>query len=102
MKIVSKNELQDILDCAVDRRVVFAEYSPDIVVSDVMVAERDFGATDIVPHDGETFCWDWNIGEYSNNDMFVVFDVADICQMIRTLVRGLPEDLLTYISEKEN
>ena len=75
MKIVTKAELQDLLDTATEARVVFAEYSPHIYLSDVMVAERDFGATDIVPLDGETFCWDWNI--------------------------GLPDDLLSFITDKD-
>ena len=101
MKIVNRNELRDMIDCSNESKVVFAEYKPDIILSDVMVAERDFGATDVVPLHGETFCWDWNIGEYNVTDKFYVFDVSEILQMIRTLVRGLPEDLLQHIKNRE-
>ena len=100
MKIVSKSGLHDLLDCSTGARVIFTEYTPSIHLSDVMVAEQDFGATDVVPIDGETFCWDWNINEYNDNDLFAVFEVSEILQMIRTLARGLPEDLLSFICNR--
>lgn len=100
MKYVTKKQLQDLIDTSIDAKIVFAEYTPNIITSDIMLAEKDFGATDISPIDGEVFCWDWNIGEYHDKDMFVVFETLDILQMIRTLIRGLPEDLISALKEK--
>ena len=101
MKIVAKNELRDLIENSIDARIVFAEYTPSVITSDIMLAEKDFGATDIAPLDGEVFCWDWNIEEYKDDDTFVVYEVPDILQMIRTLIRGLPEDLLSISKSNE-
>ena len=61
-----------------------------------MVTDGEFGATQMIPYHGEIFDDDWNIGEYIDSDMFVIFDNNDILQMIQTLVIGLNIELETY------
>lgn len=48
-----------------------------------------FGATDIVPIDGEVFGWDWSLNEYREKDLFAVFEEKEIMAMIKTLLRGI-------------
>ena len=91
MKIVTKEELNHY-----PAGTVFAEYKPDIILSDVMVIDPQnfigewlFGATDVVPQDGEVFDWDWSLGEYKDNDLFAVFEKDEIFQMVQTLISGL-------------
>ena len=69
--------------------IVFAEYKPDVLSSELMVTDGDFGAREVIPHDGEVFDFDWNIGEYRDEDLFAVFDNSDVLQMIQTLTSGL-------------
>lgn len=114
MKIVTKEELRDIFDKQTSdgAKTAFAEYTPCMILSDVMIREYpDFGATNVVPRSNwesddegttETFSWDWSITDYEDTDKFAVFDVPEILQMIRTLVRALPDDLLSYIKAKED
>ena len=73
--------------------IVFVEYKPDILTSDVMVTDGDFGAREIIPYQGEVFDFDWNIREYRETDLFTVFDNNDVLQMIQTLTSGLKIDL---------
>lgn len=69
--------------------IVFAEYTPDILKSELMVTDSNFGATEVIPHNGEVFDFDWSIDEYRDNDQFAVFDNSDVLQMIQTLTSGL-------------
>lgn len=76
-----------------DGGIVFAEYRPNVYASDLMVTDGDFGATCVVPYDGEVFDFDWNIKECSDNELFAVFDNNDVLQMIQTLTGGLKIEL---------
>ena len=96
MKIVFKKELKKLMEEFPDGGLVFAEYKPDILLSDIMVTDGDFGATDVVPYCGEVFDWDWNIEEYSEDERFIIFDNNDILQMIKTLTSGLKINLEIY------
>lgn len=93
MKILNKKEFEKLMYEYPEGGIVFAEYTPDILTSDVMVTDGDFGAREIIPYQGKVFDFDWNIGEYRETDLFVVFDNNDILQMIQTLTSGLKIDL---------
>lgn len=92
MKIVTKKQLQELMKQYQKGGIVFAEYTPD-VCGEIQVTDGDFGATEVVPFHGEVFDYDWNILEYRDNDLFVVYDNNDVLQMIQTLVRGLKIEL---------
>lgn len=96
MKIINKNEFKKLIEEYPDGGIVFAEYSPDIINSEIMVTDGDFGATCIIPHHGEVFDFDWNIEEYNMVDLFIIFDNADILQMIQILTSGLKIKLKDY------
>lgn len=67
-----------------------------------MVTDGNFGATCVVPDpDGEVFDFDWNIKEYSNDDLFAIFDNMDILQMIKTLTKGLKINLKAWFEDDE-
>lgn len=69
---------------------VFAEYTPNVLASDIMVKDDFvFGATTLVPIDGEVFDFDWNLNEYKDDDLFIVFEEREIMMMIKTLLRGI-------------
>lgn len=89
MKILSKPEFQTLMAQFPDGGIVFCEWEPDIYASSLMVTDGLFGARDVVPSDGEVFDFDWNIGEYDEEDLFAVFDNNDVLQMIQTLTSGL-------------
>lgn len=93
MKILNKKEFEKLMYEYPEGGIVFAEYEPDILTSDVMVTDGDFGAREIIPYQGEVFDFDWNIGEYRETDLFTVFDNNDVLQMIQTLTSGLKLDL---------
>ena len=93
MRIITKYAFERLMEEYPDGGIVFAEYEPNVRTSDLMVTNGDFGATNVVPMDGEVFDWDWNIGEYRDDDLFVVFDNDDVLQMVKTLVSGLKIDL---------
>ena len=93
MKVLKKKELKDLMDNFPDGGIVFCEYSPYTYVSELMVTDGDFGARLVIPVDGEVFDFDWNIGEYRDDDMFAVFDNNDVLQMIQTLTSGLKIEL---------
>lgn len=65
--------------------IVFSESTS---IGELMVT-NDFGATDVVPDEGELFYWDFNIDEYADSDKFAVFDSHDVALMIQTLIKGL-------------
>lgn len=96
MKIVDKQYFETLMKDYPDGGIVFAEYSPDILASSIMVTDGDFGATDIVPDHGEVFDWDWNIKEYQDKDLFIIFDNNDVLQMIKILTSGLKIKLKDY------
>ena len=79
--------------------IVFAEYKPDVFTSELMVTDGDFGAREVIPRDGEIFDFDWNIKEYSDKDLFAVFDNNDVLQMIQTLTSGLKICLKAWYEE---
>lgn len=89
MKILNKTQLETLMEDYTDGGIVFCEYMPDIMTSQLHVTDGDHGATDVIPWHGEVFDWDWSINEYSEKDLFMVFDNNDVLQMIQTLVRGL-------------
>ena len=93
MKIINKQEFKKLIDEYYNGGIVFAEYSPDVIKDEVMVTDGNFGATCVIPHHGEVFDFDWNIEEYEEKDLFVIFDNNDILQMIKTLTSGLKIEL---------
>ena len=99
MKIFKKREFKSLIEDFPDGGIVFAEYEPDILKSSLMVTDGDFGAREVVPHDGEVFDFDWNINEYRDDDSFAVFDNNDILQMIQTLTSGIKVDLKAWFDE---
>lgn len=93
MKIISKNQMVELLNNHPDGGVVFAEYTPDYMKTGVNVSDGRFGAREVIPYHGEVFDWDWNIEEYREDALFAVFDNQDILQMIQTLTCSLQLEL---------
>lgn len=93
MNIVTKKQMEELMEEFPDGGVVFAEYRPSILASQLMVTDGEFGATEVVPYEGEVFDFDWNIKEYKDDALFSVFDNNDVLQMIQTLTRGLKIEL---------
>jgi hypothetical protein len=89
-KLLSKNEFKELMRQHPEGGIVFAE---DPKWNDVHVTDGDFGATVISPLHGEIFDYDWNIEEYGDDEMFIVFDNDDILQMIQILTKGLKINL---------
>ena len=99
MKIFKKREFESLMEDFPDGGIVFAEYEPDVLKSSLMVTDGDFGAREVIPRDGEVFDFDWNIGEYRDDDSFAVFDNNDILQMIQTLVSGINISLKAWFDK---
>ena len=99
MKILQKWEFEDLIKEFPNGGIVFAEYEDDILKSDLMVTDGDFGAREVIPRDGEVFDFDWNIEEYRSDDFFAVFDNNDILQMIQTLTSGIKVDLKAWFDK---
>ena len=102
MKILNKKQLTELMDKYPKGGIVFADYTPDILNSQLMVTDGDFGAREAIPYQGEVFDFDWNIAEYKDGDLFAVYDNNDVLQMVQTLVSGLKielEDEYGYKSE---
>lgn len=97
MEIINKKQMLALMDEYPDGGIVFAEYTPCVATSDVMVTNGDFGATNILPSEREIFSWDWNINEFRESVLFVVFDNNDVLQMIQTLVSELKIKLDGYV-----
>ena len=93
MNIITKKQMEELMEEYPDGGIVFAEYSPSILASQLMVTDGEFGATEVVPYEGEVFDFDWNIKEYKDDALFSVFDNNDVLQMIQTLTRGLKIEL---------
>lgn len=109
MKIVTKAQMLKIMDKYPNGGVVFAETredwanpDPEIMVTDGRIdgTGDHFGATIVVPHNGEVFDFDWNIEEYKESAVFAVYDNEDILQMIQTLTRGLRINLKSYWEDR--
>lgn len=101
MKILTKKQFEDLMDAYPDGGVVFAEYKPDILTSELMVTDGGFGATCVIPSNGEVWDFDWNIREYKDNEQFAVFDNNDVLQMIQTLTKGLKIKLKAWFEDDE-
>ena len=99
MKILQKREFKNLMEDFPEGGIVFAEYEPDVLQSPLMVTDGDFGAREVIPRDGEIFDFDWNIGEYRDDDSFAVFDNNDILQMIQTLVSGIKVSLKAWFDK---
>ena len=93
MKILTKKQMENLMEEFPDGGIVFAEYVPDVFKSELIVTDGDFGAREVIPHEGEVFDFDWNIKEYRDSDLFAVFDNNDVLQMIQTLTSGLKIEL---------
>ena len=101
MKILMKKQLEDLMDEYPDGGIVFAEYRPDILASELMVTDGDFGATCVIPSNGEVWDFDWSIREYKDDEQFAVFDNNDVLQMIQTLTKGLIIELKAWFENDE-
>ena len=93
MNIYNKTQMEELMEKYPDGGIIFAEYKPSVLTSNLMVTDGDFGATEVIPYEGEVFDFDWNIKEYKDSDLFAVFDNNDVLQMIQTLTRGLKIEL---------
>lgn len=93
MNIVTKKQMEELMEEFPDGGIVFAEYRPSILASQLMVTDGEFGATEVVPYEGDVFDFDWNIKEFKDEALFSVFDNNDVLQMIQTLTRGLKIEL---------
>ena len=93
MNIITKKQMEELMEEYPDGGIVFAEYRPSILASQLMVTDGEFGATEVVPYEGEVFDFDWNIKEYKDDALFSVFDNNDVLQMIQSLTRGLKIEL---------
>ena len=93
MKILNKQQFVTLMNEYPNGGIIFADYTPNVLKSALMVTDGDFGATEVIPVNGEVFDFDWNIGEYSDEDLFAVFDNEDVLQMIQTLVSGIKTQL---------
>ena len=82
MILLSKKQFEELMKLYPEGGIVFAENS---CVTDVLVTDGFFGAKSIIPQNGEVFNFDWNIEEYSDDDIFYVFEHEDILQIIQTL-----------------
>lgn len=102
MEIINAKELRERLEFYPKGEcMLIGEYQPRMIISDLMIVDRDcFGAVDIVPRDGEVFDWDWSIRKYSDEDLIAVFDVAEVIQMIKTLSKAIPTDVIEMITIK--
>ena len=89
MRILTTTQMKELIKEFPDGGIVFAEYVPNILASELMVTDGKFGAREVVPSDGDVFDFDWNIDEYKDEEQFAVFDNNDVLQMIQTLTSGL-------------
>ncbi len=93
MRIFNTIEFKQLMEYFPDGGIVFAEYRPDVLTSELMVTDGDFGAREVIPYHGEVFDFDWNIKEYKDDELFAVFDNDDVLQMIQILTSGLKIEL---------
>lgn len=92
MKIVNKEEMRNL-----PRGTVFANYHPTMGIELHQIEIKDdyeFGSTLLIPDEnGEVFDYDWNINEYQEKDLFLIFEEKEILQMIKLLMRGILSDM---------
>lgn len=93
MNILTKKQMENLMEEFPDGGIVFADYKPSVLNSELMVTDGSFGARQVIPYEGEVFDFDWNIREYSDDAWFAVFDNNDVLQMIQTLTSGLKVEL---------
>ena len=101
MRILTTTQMKELIKEFPDGGIVFAEYIPHILASELMVTDGKFGAGEVVPRDGEVFDFDWNIDEYKDENQFTVFDNNDVLQMIQTLTSGLKIPLKDWFEYDE-
>lgn len=99
MKILTKVQMKQLIKEFPNGGVVFAEYASDVLTSELMVTDGDFGAREVIPHDGQVFDFNWNIEEYRDEDLFAVYDNNDLLQMIQTLTSGLKIQLQAWYED---
>ncbi len=99
MKILTKLQLKTLIEEFPNGGIVFANYRPDIITSELMVTDGGFGAREVIPYHGEVFDFDWNVDEYKDNDLFAVFDNNDVLQIIQTLTSGLQIELTAWYED---
>ena len=87
MNILTKKQMENLIEEFPDGGIVFAEYTPDVLKSELMVTNGYFGATTVIPYNGEPFDFDWTIKDYLDDELFAVFDNNEIFQMIQTLIK---------------
>lgn len=98
MKVLTVKQLKELLKNNPDNHYAIAEYSENRTLTDeLMVTDGIFGATDIIPYDGDSFCWDFNINEYPDDDktLFILFNNNDIAHMIKILASAFNDLDLT-------
>lgn len=89
MFIVDRDEFQALIEKYPNGGIVFAEYTPDVITSELMVTDGDFGATCVLPYRAEVYDFDWSIKEYEPDAAFMIYENNDVLQMIKTLTSGL-------------
>lgn len=89
MTIVNKGQLQSMLEDKPNGGVIFCQYLDGCIDYDVHISDGTFGATTLIPENGEIIDYDWSINEYEDDDKFAVFSPTDIMKMIQLLVKGL-------------
>ena len=94
MKIINTEQMKTLMNDFPEGGIVFVKYTPHAINSELMVTDGSFGATNVIPWDGEVFDWDWNIEEYEPDDLFMIFDNNDILQMVQTLTKGCKINLV--------
>lgn len=99
MNFLYKKQFKQLMEEYPDGGIVFAEYTPDVLTSDLIVTDGDFGATCVIPYHGEVFDFDWNIEEYNADKQFAVYDNNDVLQMIQTLTKGLKIDIKDWFED---
>lgn len=85
MKEYYKDEFKKLMQEYPEGGIVFTAVDK----RNLMVTDGPFGATEVIPYEGEVFDFDWNINEYRDDDWFTVYDNNDVLQMIQTLTKGL-------------
>lgn len=91
MKLLTVKQLKELLKNNPDNHYAIAECSENyILTEELMVTDGIFGATDIIPYEGDSFDWDFNINEYTDDDktLFMLLNNNDIAHMIKILSRA--------------
>ena len=52
MNIITKEQMRSLMEEYPDGGIVFAEYTPGVLTSSIMVTDGSFGAREVVPHEG--------------------------------------------------